>query len=165
MVVHSVGGLIGGRGARSLGGGGAWPRRGVGRWAGRACSAGGGDGRDRRGVALRLARCRAKGPPVVLLRGIVGDGRIWRGRLDELCGEVTIGGCEALCCRSALGSPEAFRLLDYAAGPGGPASDGAIGEVRGPGLQRARRRGGAERCRAAVGSAGPGDLRVLAGEA
>ena len=69
------------------------------------------------GFPLRLGSSGER-PAGILLLGILGDGRLRRGQLDELCDEVTIVAGDALCCRSAPGSPGACRLRDPGRRPG-----------------------------------------------
>src|SRR5215213_4242939 len=54
------------------------------------------------------------GPAVVLLHGVLGDSRMWRRRLDELCGEFTLIAWDAPGCGRSSDPPAGFRLPEYA---------------------------------------------------
>ncbi len=64
---------------------------------------------------LRIAFERAgEGRPLVLLHGILGDARLWRGQLDELADQFTVIAWDAPGCGRSSDPPESFRLPDYA---------------------------------------------------
>ena len=65
---------------------------------------------------LRLAYERVgSGPPVVLLHGYVGDGRVtWRAQLDDLADEFTVVAWDGPGAGDSSDPPESFRLADFA---------------------------------------------------
>lgn len=65
---------------------------------------------------LRIAYERSgEGPPLVLLHGYVGDGRVtWRRQIDELSDEFTVVAWDAPGAGRSSDPPESFRLPDYA---------------------------------------------------
>lgn len=64
---------------------------------------------------LRIAYERAgEGPPLVLLHGGVGDGRVWRDQLADLSDEFTVVAWDAPGCGGSSDPPETFRLPEYA---------------------------------------------------
>jgi pimeloyl-ACP methyl ester carboxylesterase len=66
-------------------------------------------------AGLRIAYERSgEGPPLVLLHGILGDSRMWRGQLRDLSDEFTVVAWDAPGCGQSSAPPEAFRLPDYA---------------------------------------------------
>ena len=54
------------------------------------------------------------GPAVVLLHGVLGDSRMWRRQLDELCDEFTLVAWDAPGSGRSSDPPAGFRLPDYA---------------------------------------------------
>jgi pimeloyl-ACP methyl ester carboxylesterase len=64
---------------------------------------------------LRVAYRRAgTGPPLVLLHGAPGDGRVWRELLADFADEFTVVAWDAPGCGGSDDPPETFRLADYA---------------------------------------------------
>jgi len=59
-------------------------------------------------------RGRAKGPPVVLLYGYVGDRRTWRRQIDDLSDEFTVVAWDAPGYGASSDPREDFRLSDAA---------------------------------------------------
>jgi pimeloyl-ACP methyl ester carboxylesterase len=55
-----------------------------------------------------------EGPAVVLLHGVLGDSRMWRRQLDELCDGFTLVAWDAPGCGRSSDPPTGFRLSDYA---------------------------------------------------
>jgi len=64
---------------------------------------------------LRVAfERRGTGPPLVLLHGILQDGRAWRPQLDALSDEWTVVAWDAPGCGRSSDPPDTFRLPEYA---------------------------------------------------
>lgn len=64
---------------------------------------------------LRIAYDRVgEGPPLVLLHGFFGDGRVWRSQLDDLSDEFEVIAWDTPGCGRSSDPPEAFRMPDYA---------------------------------------------------
>jgi pimeloyl-ACP methyl ester carboxylesterase len=57
---------------------------------------------------------KGEGPPLVLLHGYVGDGRMWRSQLDDLSDEFTVVAWDAPGYGGSSDPPEDFRLSDFA---------------------------------------------------
>ena len=55
-----------------------------------------------------------EGPAVVFLHGVLGDSRMWRRQLDELCEEFTLVAWDAPGSGGSSDPPARFRLPDYA---------------------------------------------------
>jgi len=55
-----------------------------------------------------------EGPAVVLLHGVLGDSRMWRRPVDELCDEFTLVAWDAPGSGRSSDPPAGFRLPDYA---------------------------------------------------
>ena len=63
----------------------------------------------------RIAYARkGEGPPLVLLHGYVGDGRMWRPQIDALSDEFTVVAWDAPGFGGSSDPPEDFRLPDFA---------------------------------------------------
>src|SRR5437660_259439 len=66
-------------------------------------------------AGLRVGYRRAGGgPPLVLLHGMLSDGREWRRQLDELSDEFTVVAWDAPGCGRSSYPPETFRMPQYA---------------------------------------------------
>lgn len=64
---------------------------------------------------LRIAYERAgKGPPLVLLHGVLADSRMWRRQLDAFSADFTVVAWDAPGCGQSSDPPEGFTLPDYA---------------------------------------------------
>lgn len=57
---------------------------------------------------------RGAGPPVLLLHGILQDGRAWRRQIEALSDEFTVVAWDAPGCGRSSDPPESFRMPDYA---------------------------------------------------
>ena len=66
-------------------------------------------------AGLWIAFQRAgQGPPLVLLHGMLSDGREWRRQFDELSNEFTVVAWDAPGCGRSSDPPETFRMAEYA---------------------------------------------------
>jgi pimeloyl-ACP methyl ester carboxylesterase len=64
---------------------------------------------------LRIAyRRRGHGPPLLLVHGGLGDGRVWREQLEDLSRDFTVVAWDAPGCGGSADPPETFRLPEYA---------------------------------------------------
>ncbi len=65
---------------------------------------------------LRIAyRQGGRGPPLVLLHGILADGRVWASQLADLASEFTVIACDAPGTGESADPAEHFTMSDYAA--------------------------------------------------
>ena len=65
---------------------------------------------------LRIAfQRRGAGPPLLLLHGLVCDGRVWRRELDALSDTFTVVAWDAPGCGASSDPPAEFRMPDYGA--------------------------------------------------
>lgn len=64
---------------------------------------------------LQIAYRRAgRGPPLMLVHGAPGDGRVWGRQLDDLADSFDVIAWDAPGCGESEDPPESFRLPDYA---------------------------------------------------
>ncbi len=75
-------------------------------------------GRDEDSVevgALRIGYQRAgDGPPLVLLHGLLTDGRQWRRQIAGLCDQFSVVAWDAPGCGASTDPSEQYRMADYA---------------------------------------------------
>ncbi len=65
-------------------------------------------------AGLRIAfQRRGAGPPLLLLHGLVCDGRLWRRELDALSDTFTVVAWDAPGCGASSDPPAEFRIADY----------------------------------------------------
>jgi pimeloyl-ACP methyl ester carboxylesterase len=65
-------------------------------------------------AGLRIAfQRRGAGPPLLLLHGLVCDGRLWRRELDALSDTYTVVAWDAPGCGASSDPPGEFRIADY----------------------------------------------------